>query len=45
MYRNILGIQNAGVGFDRICIAPLPTPRLTAVSGCYQSVRGLITVE
>lgn len=43
MYRNLLGIRNAGTGYDRIRIAPLYPDELTQVSGCYQSVRGPIT--
>ncbi|GHU78192.1 alpha-L-rhamnosidase [Clostridia bacterium] len=45
MYRNILGIKNAGIGYKDIVIQPLMTQRLTSAKGSYQSMYGTITSE
>lgn len=44
MYRNILGIQNSGVGYKHITIAPLMDDRLRHAKGSYQSAYGPIHV-
>ena len=45
MYRRILGIQNAGNGYDKIRIAPAYDSGLDWAEGCYHSVRGEIRVR
>ncbi len=45
LYRRVLGIQNDGIGYDRIRIAPEYDVPLNSVSGSYDSVRGEIRVE
>ncbi len=42
LYRRALGIQNAGVGYDQILIAPEYNIPLNKVEGSYDSVRGKI---
>lgn len=44
LYRRILGIQNDGIGYDRIRIAPEYDIPLNRVEGSYDSVRGTIQV-
>ncbi len=44
LYRRVLGIQNAGNGYDRIRIAPLYQVPLNKVSGSYSSMHGDICV-
>ncbi len=44
LYRRVLGIQNAGIGYDQIRIAPEYDVPLESVSGSYDSVRGEIKV-
>lgn len=42
LYRRVLGIQNAGIGYDRIRLAPEYSVPLNEVSGSFDSVRGRI---
>lgn len=42
LYRRVLGIQNDGIGYDKIRIAPEYSVPLAQVSGSYDSVRGKI---
>ncbi|MDO4648805.1 MAG: family 78 glycoside hydrolase catalytic domain [Eubacteriales bacterium] len=42
LYRRVLGIQNAGLAYDEIRIAPEYHVPLTEVSGSYMSARGNI---
>lgn len=45
IYQNILGIQNAGIGYDQIVIEPDVHCGLDWVKGHYDSVHGRIAVE
>ena len=45
LYRRVLGIQNTGVGYDRILIAPEYDIPLHKVAGSYDSIRGTIQVQ
>lgn len=45
MYRHILGIQNMGVGYDKIRIRPEPDALLTYAKGHYKSIYGKIETE
>lgn len=45
MYRRILGIQNAGIGYDKILIAPAYHCGLEWACGSYHSVHGEIKVR
>ena len=45
MYKNMLGIQNAGVGYDKVVIEPDVASGLAWVRGHYDSVHGRIAVE
>lgn len=42
LYRRVLGIQNAGIGYDEILLAPEYECPLQNVSGAYDSVHGKI---
>ena len=44
LYRRVLGIRNAGIGYDRILLAPEYACPLQKVSGTYDSVRGKIAL-
>lgn len=45
LYRKVLGIQNAGIGYDKILIAPAYMSGLTWVEGSYRSVSGEIKLR
>ncbi len=45
IYKNVLGIQNVGVGYDKVVIEPDVDSELAWVRGHYDSVRGRIAVE
>lgn len=45
LYRRVLGIQNAGIGYDKIRLAPEYSVPLKDVKGSFDSVRGKITFE
>ena len=45
MYRRLLGIQNAGTGYDRIRIAPDSGCGLTWVEGSYHGPHGTISLR
>lgn len=42
LYRRVLGIQNAGVGYDKILLAPGYECPLSKVEGTYESIHGEI---
>lgn len=44
MYRRILGIQNGGIGYDRILIAPEYDAPFEKAEGAYESARGVIRI-
>lgn len=45
LYRRVLGIRNAGIGYDRILLAPEYTCPLQKAAGTYDSVRGKIALR
>ncbi|MCD7807483.1 MAG: glycoside hydrolase family 78 protein [Lachnospiraceae bacterium] len=45
MYRRILGIQNVGIAYDHILLAPEYDVPLTYAEGSYDSVRGRIEMR
>jgi len=45
MYRNLLGINNAGVGYENIVIHPQPDISLQSASGSHESPYGEIAVD
>ncbi|MCD8068583.1 MAG: hypothetical protein LUE87_06810, partial [Lachnospiraceae bacterium] len=45
MYRRVLGIQNTGIGYDHILLAPEYDAPLTHAEGSYDSIRGRIEMR